>query len=54
MIERTKQRFALKPDHIAGDVACGTGRMLGWLVEGGIEPHVPICDKSRRTDDTFS
>ena len=29
--------------------------MLDWLVnERGIEPHVPVFDKSRRTDDTFS
>ena len=54
MIERTKQRFNLKPDHLAGDVAYGTGKMLGWLVEQGIEPHVPVWDKSNRKDDTFS
>ena len=28
MIERTEQRFGLKPDHIAGDVAYGTGALL--------------------------
>jgi hypothetical protein len=29
--------------------------MLDGLVnERGIEPHVPVFDKSRRTDDTFS
>ncbi len=29
--------------------------MLGWLVEErGIEPHIPVFDKSRRTDGTFS
>ena len=54
MIERTQQRFDLKPDHLAGDVAYGTGKMLGWLVERGIEPHVPVWDKSNRKDDTFS
>lgn len=54
MITRTQERFGLKPDHIAGDVAYGTGKMLGWLVERGIEPHVPVWDKSRRKDDTFS
>jgi transposase len=46
MVERTQQRFALKPDHIAGDVAYGTGKMLGWLVERNIEPHVPVWDRS--------
>ena len=29
--------------------------MLGWLVdEHGIEPHIPVFDKSQRTDGTFS
>ncbi len=32
----------------------GTGKMLGWLVERGIDPHVPVWDKSRRNDYTFS
>ena len=29
MIERVEERFALKPDHVAGNVAYGTGGMLG-------------------------
>ena len=29
MIERTVARFALTPDHLAADVAYGTGAMLG-------------------------
>jgi hypothetical protein len=29
--------------------------MLGWLVqEQGIEPHIPVFDKSTRQDGTFS
>ena len=54
MIERTEERFALKPDHLAGDVAYGTGEMLGWLVERGIDPHIPVWDKGKRDDGTFS
>ena len=54
MIERTEQRFALKPDRLAGDVAYGTGEMLGWLVARGIDPHIPVWDKSMREDGTFS
>ncbi|MDP6774145.1 MAG: IS1182 family transposase [Rhodospirillales bacterium] len=46
MIERTEDRFALKPRHIAGDVAYGTGEMLGWLVDRDIDPHVPVWDQS--------
>jgi hypothetical protein len=46
MIERTEERFGLKPDHIAGDVAYGTGKMLGWLVERNITPHIPVWDQT--------
>ena len=54
MVARTQERFGLKPDHIAGDVAYGTGEMLGWLVERGIDPHIPVWDKGTRDDGTFS
>ena len=54
MIERTEERFALKPERLAGDVAYGTGEMLGWLVERDIDPHIPVWDKGKRDDGTFS
>ena len=46
MIERTEERFGLKPDRVAGDVAYGTGKMLGWLVGHEITPHIPVKDQS--------
>jgi len=46
MIERTEDRFGLKPDRLAGDVAYGTGKMLGWLVGRDITPHIPVKDQS--------
>ena len=48
MVARTEERFDLKPDNIAGDVAYGTGEMLGWLVEREIDPHIPVWDKGKR------
>lgn len=54
MIERTEARFALKPDRLAGDVAYGTGEMLGWLVDHDIDPHIPVWDKAKRGDGAFS
>lgn len=55
MIERTYERFDLHPERLAGDSAYGSAEMLGWLVhEQGIEPHVPVFDKSARTDGSFS
>lgn len=47
MIERTELRFSLKPDYIAGDVAYGTGKMLGWLVDHGVDPHIPVWDQTK-------
>ncbi len=54
MLERTEERFDLKPERIAGDVAYGTGEMLGWLVEREIEPHIPVWDKGKRDDGILS
>jgi transposase len=46
MVERTQERFDLKPDRVAGDVAYGTGRLLAWLVDREIDPHIPVWDRS--------
>ena len=55
MIERTEQRFAIKPERLAGDTAYGSGANLDWLVnEAKITPHIPVNDKSKREDGTFS
>jgi transposase len=55
MIERTANRFGLKPERLAADSAYGSGPSLDWLVETkGIAPHIPVFDKSRRDDGTFS
>ena len=54
MIERTEQRFDVKPDRLAADTAYGTGKFLGWLVGAGITPHIPVWDKGKRDDGTFS
>jgi transposase len=55
MIERAMERFDLYPARLAGDSAYGSAEMLSWLVyEHGIEPHVPVFDKSARKDGTFS
>jgi transposase len=55
MIERTEERFGLKPERLAADTAYGAAAMLNWLVEEkGIAPHIPVNDKSKREDGTFS
>jgi transposase len=54
MLDRTRQRLALKPKRLLADTAYGTGRFLGWLVGRRITPHIPVRDKGERTDGTFS
>jgi transposase len=55
MIERTEERFGLKPERLAADTAYGSAPTLDWLVnEKGIAPHIPVIDKSKREDGTFS
>jgi hypothetical protein len=55
MIERTEERFDIKPARLAADSAYGSGTTLDWLVNGKkIAPHIPVIDKSNREDGTFS
>ena len=55
MIIRTAETFGLEPERLAADTGYGSAEMLAWLVhEQGIEPHIPVFDKSERKDGTFS
>ena len=55
MIDRTEERFGLKPERLAADTAYGSATTLNWLVnDKGIAPHIPVIDKSKRGDGTFS
>ena len=46
MLDRVHERFDLVPDRITGDVAYGTGELLGKLVARDIDPHIPVWDQS--------
>jgi transposase len=54
MLQRVYDRFNIKPRKLMGDTAYGVAYMLGWLIKYGIEPHMPVWDKTDRTDGTFS
>jgi transposase len=55
MVERTEERFDIKPKLLAADTAYGSGSNLNWLVNvKDIKPHIPVIDKSKRQDGTFS
>ena len=55
MIDRTADRFGLRPERLARDTAYGSAQMLNWLVEErNIAPHIPVIDKSARHDGIFA
>jgi transposase len=55
MIERTAACFGIKPEWLVGDTAYGSAPNLDWLVnEQKIAPYIPVIDKSKREDGTFS
>jgi len=55
MIERTAACFGIKPERLVGDTAYGSAPNLDWLVnEQKIAPYIPVIDKSKREDGTFS
>jgi hypothetical protein len=55
MIERTEERFGIKPERLAANTAYGSAANLNWLVEDKqIATHIPVIDKSTREDGTFS
>jgi len=55
MIDRTEECFDIKPERLAADTAYGSAANLNWLVNGKkIAPHIPVIDKSKREDGTFS
>jgi hypothetical protein len=54
MLDRVGRRFHLQPQRLAADTAYGAVRLLKWLVDRKIAPHIPVWDKSTRSDGTFS
>jgi transposase len=55
MIDRTEDRFGLKPARLAADTAYGSAATLDWIVNAKkIAPHIPVFDKSRRDDGSLS
>ena len=50
MIDRTETTFGLKPGRLAADTAYGTGKLLAWLLDKDITPHIPVKEGYERTD----
>jgi len=49
MLDRSHERFGWRPEHLAADGAYGTGAFLSWLIDRGVEPHIPVLDRKHQT-----
>ena len=54
MVARVEERFDLRPQRLAADTAYGAGKTLKSLTDRGIEPHIPVWDKSNETRGQFT
>ena len=54
MVGARQTPLDLRPQGLAGDSAYGAERLLKWLVDRKITPHIPVWDKSKRRDGSFS
>jgi transposase len=54
MVNRTEKTFGLKLKRLAADTAYGTGKLLAWLLDKDITPHIPVWERYERTDGMFS
>ena len=51
---RTEQRLDLKPDWLTADTAYGTGKLLAWLLDKHITPHIPVWERYPSPEGMFS
>lgn len=53
MLRRAADALGLRPDSLAADKAYGSGAFLSWLLDHGIEPHIPVIDRRNQTQGRF-
>lgn len=49
MVLRTRERLGLTPERLAADKAYGSAGLLSWLLQQGIEPHIPVIERQHQT-----
>lgn len=54
LITRAKAKLGIAPAQLAADKAYGNGPLLGWLIDEGITPYVPVIDRTRQRDAFFT
>jgi IS5 family transposase len=47
-------KFGIRPETLAADKAYGSGEFLAWLLEHGVQPHIPVIDRRHQTGGLFT
>jgi transposase len=53
MVERV-QKFGVLAECLGADKAYGSGEFLAWLLERGVQPHIPVIDRRHQTNGHFT
>ncbi len=53
MIERV-EKLGLRPESLGADKAYGSGEFLAWLLDRGVQPHIPVIDRRHQTGGRFT
>jgi len=53
MIERV-EKLGLRPESLGADKAYGSGEFLAWLLDRGVQPHIPVIDRRHQTGGHFT
>ena len=54
MLARAEGAFGFAPPCLGADKSYGTGPFLAWLPARGVSPHIPVLDRTARTDGMFT
>ena len=46
--------LGIRPETVAADKAYGSGEFLAWLLNSGVQPHIPVIDHRHQTNGRFT
>jgi hypothetical protein len=53
MVERV-EKLGVQPESLGADKAYGSGEFLAWLLDRGVQPHIPVIDRRHQTEGRFT
>ncbi len=54
MLARAEAAFGFAPSCLGADKSYGTGPFLAWLLAHGVDPHIPVLDRTAQTEGMFT